>query len=191
MKFLSKFSLALVLLCSIFSFAQDANQEAMMKEWQTYMAPGPEHKMLTDMAGEWEGDITMWMDPSQPPQTMKGATKYESVMDGRYIVGKFSGMMMGMPFNGMDITGFDNALKVFQNVWIDNMGTGMMVLEGKYNKSTNTVTYNGKMVIPNGSKVDVRQVLKIIDKDNSIFEMYVNYGAGETKSMEIKYKRKS
>ena len=87
--------------------------------------------------------------------------------------------------------GYDNALKVFQNVWIDNMGTGMMVLEGKYDKSTNTVTYNGKMVIPNGSKVDVRQVLKIIDKDNSIFEMYVNYGAGETKSMEIKYKRKS
>jgi len=191
MKFLSKFSLALVLLCSIFSFAQDANQEAMMKEWQTYMAPGPEHKMLTDMVGEWEGDITMWMDPSQPPQTMKGATKYESVMDGRYIVGKFSGMMMGMPFNGMDITGFDNALKVFQNVWIDNMGTGMMSTEGKYDKSTNTVIYKGKMVTPNGSKVDVRQVLKIIDKDNSTFEMFVDYGAGETKSMEIKYKRKS
>jgi hypothetical protein len=190
MKSLFKCSSLLVLLFSFISIAQDANQEAMMKEWQSYMTPGPEHKMLTDLVGEWEGDITMWMDPSQPPQTMKGTTKYESVMDGRYIVGKFSGMMMGMPFSGMDITGYDNALKVFQNVWIDNMGTGMMVLEGKYDKSTNTVTYNGKMVTPNGSKVDVRQVVKNIDKDHSTFEMYVNMGGGETKSMEIKYTRK-
>ena len=162
-----------------------------MKQWQSYMTPGPEHEMLTNMVGEWEGDITMWMDPSQPPQNMKGTTKYESIMDGRYIVGKFSGTMMGMPFSGMDITGYDNALKVYMNVWIDNMGTGMMTTEGKFDKSTNTVTYKGKMVIPTGSKVDVRQVLKIIDKDNSTFEMYVDYGGGETKSMEIKYKRKS
>lgn len=191
MKLVLRFSLVLFVLFSFSSFAQEVNQEEMMKQWEAYMTPGPEHQALMDMVGEWEGDITMWMDPSQPPQTMKGTTKYESIMGGRYLVGKFSGMMMGMPFSGMDITGYDNALKVYLNVWVDNMGTGMMTMEGKYDKATNTVTYKGKMVIPNGSKVDVRQVLKIIDKDNSIFEMYVDYGGGETKSMEIKYKRKS
>lgn len=181
----------LMLLFSITSFAQDVNQEEMMKQWQTYMTPGPEHEMLMHMVGEWEGDITMWMDPSQPPQNMKGTTKYESVMDGRYIVGKFSGFMMGMPFSGMDLTGYDNALKVFQNVWIDNMGTGMMMTEGTFDKNTNTITYKGKMVTPSGSKVDVKNVVTIIDKDNSVFEMFTDMGAGEMKTMEIKYKRKS
>lgn len=190
MKLLFRLSLVLVLFLSYNTFSQEIDQDAMMKEWQAYMTPGPEHEMLTNMVGEWEGDITMWMDPSQPPQTMKGTTTYESMMDGRYIVGHFSGMMMGMPFNGMDLTGFDNALKVFQNVWIDNMGTGILVTEGKYDKSTNLITYNGQMVTPNGSKAKVRNVIKIIDKDHSTFEMFVDYGAGETKSMEIKYSRK-
>ena len=190
MKLLFRLSLVLVLFLSYNTFSQEIDQDAMMKEWQAYMTPGLEHEMLTNMVGEWEGDITMWMDPSQPPQTMKGTTTYESMMDGRYIVGHFSGMMMGMPFNGMDLTGFDNALKVFQNVWIDNMGTGILVTEGKYDKSTNSITYNGQMVTPNGGKVNVRNEIKIIDKDHSTFEMFVNYGAGETKSMEIKYSRK-
>jgi hypothetical protein len=112
-------------------------------------------------------------------------------MDGRYVVGHYSGMMMGMPFNGMDITGYDNALKAFQNVWIDNMGTGMMITEGFIDKDANTITYKGKMVMPDGSKADVKNVVTILDKDHSTFEMFVDMGSGETKSMEIKYKRKS
>lgn len=179
--------LFVVLVCSNFIVAQD--QEAMMKQWESYMTPGPEHKMLADMVGEWEGDITIWMDPSQPPQTMKGKTVYESVMGGRYIVGHYSGNMMGMPFNGMDITGFDNALKVYQNIWIDNIGTGMMMTEGSFDSKSNSIIYKGKMVEPSGNKVNVRSVAKVIDKDHSIFEMFVDTGSGESKSMEIKYTR--
>jgi hypothetical protein len=191
MKSLFRFSLILVSLSSFLAIAQDVNQEEMIKQWQSYLTPGPEHNMLMNMLGEWEGDITMWMDPSQPPQKTTGTTKYESLMDGRYVVGHYSGMMMGMPFNGMDITGYDNALKAFQNVWIDNMGTGMMITEGFIDKDANTITYKGKMVMPDGSKADVKNVVTIIDKDHSTFEMFVDMGSCETKSMEIKYKRKS
>lgn len=190
MKLVLRFSLVLFLLFSVSSFAQEVNQEEMMKQWQTYMTPGPEHQMLAEMVGEWEGDITMWMDPSQPPQTMKGTTKYESVLGGRYIIGHYSGEMMGMPFNGMDLTGFDNALKVYQNIWIDNMGTGMMITEGTFDKTTNTITYKGKMVTPTGAKVDVKNVITIKDKDHSTFEMFTDMGTSEMKTMEIKYKRK-
>jgi len=190
MKLFFRFSFVLVVLFSFTSFAQDSSQDEMMKQWQTYMTPGPEHKMLAEMVGEWEGEISMWMDPSQPPQTMMGTTKYESVLGGRYIVGHYSGEMMGMPFNGMDLTGFDNALKVYQNVWIDNMGTGMMILDGTFDNNTNTVIYLGKMVTPGGEKVDVKTTLHIIDKDHSTFEMFTNSGNGEIKTMEIKYKRK-
>ena len=190
MKSLFKFSSVLVLLSSYVIIEQDASQEEVMTEWQTNMTPGSEHKILSSLVGDWDGDITVWLNHTKP-DNMKGTTKYESIMDGRYIVGKYSGFMMGMPFSGMDISGFDNALKVFQNIWIDNMGTGIMHLEGTYDKNTNSIVYKGNMVIPNGSKVDVRQVLTLIDKDHSTFEMFVDMGTGETKSMEIKYTRKS
>ena len=188
-------SLRLVLLFGIvvFSFsglAQENDQKAIMETWQKYMTPGPEHKMLGEMVGEWEGDIKMWMDPSQPPQSYKGTVTYESIFDGRYIVGKYSGIMMGMPFNGMDITGFDNAKKMFFNVWIDNMGTGIMNLEGTYDKDSKTYSYTGQMTDPMGNNVKVREVITVIDKDHSKFEMYSDMGKGETKSMEINYTRK-
>jgi hypothetical protein len=35
-----------------------------------------------------------------------------------------------MPFEGISTLGYDNAKKTFFSTWIDNMGTGMMVMEG-------------------------------------------------------------
>lgn len=172
------------------SFTQDMSQEDMMKVWQEFMTPGNEHKMLEEMIGEWDGDITMWMDPSQPAQKYKGTATYTSIMGGRYIQGKYGGEMMGMPFEGMDINGYDKAKKMFFTFWIDNMGTGSMYLEGKYNPENKTIDFDGETVDPMGNKMKVREVVKMIDKDHSTFEMYMDQGQGEMKSMEIKYTRK-
>lgn len=173
---------------SLTVFAQD--QDAMMKEWQMAMTPGAEHKMLSNVVGEWEGDISMWMDPTQPPQISKGTVKYESIFDGRYIIGKFSGKMMDMPFSGMELSGYDNIKKVYFSNWIDNMGTGILYVEGTYDKNSNTFNYTGETVDPSGNKMKVREVVTVIDKDHSKFEMYMDMGKGEMKSMEISYTRK-
>lgn len=189
MKYISQCAFILFsILFSLTVFAQD--QEAMMEEWQKAMTPGPEHKMLSNMVGEWNGDISMWMEPGQPPQTSKGTVKYESIFDGRYIVGNFTGNMMGMPFSGMEISGYDNVKKVFFSSWYDNMGTGVMYVEGTFDKATNTGHYTGETLDPMGNKMKVREVVTIIDKDHSKFEMYMDAGTGEMKSMEISYTRK-
>ena len=191
MKLISKLtSIIIIGLISIPVFAQEMDQNAMMEAWQKSMTPGPEHKMLADMVGQWDADISMWMDPSQPPETTKGTAEYESIFDGRYIVGKYSGITMGMAFSGMDITGYDNIKKVYFSSWIDNMGTGIMYLEGTFDKDSNTYNYSGETVDPMGNKMKVREVITAIDKDHSKFEMFMDMGAGETKSMEINYSRK-
>ena len=46
-----------------------------------------------------------------------------------------------MPFEGMGIVGYDNLLKKFVSVWIDNMGTGLMPGTGTYDAATKTYTY--------------------------------------------------
>lgn len=145
---------------SLTVFAQD--QDAMMKEWQMAMTPGAEHKMLSNVVGEWEGDISMWMDPTQPPQISKGTVKYESIFDGRYIIGKFSGKMMDMPFSGMELSGYDNIKKVYFSNWIDNMGTGILYVEGTYDKNSNTFNYTGETVDPSGNKMKVSVYLGLI-----------------------------
>lgn len=190
MNYYKLLSLLFVFSFSFSLFSQEMDQDAMMKAWQESMTPGVQHEMLGNMVGEWEGDITMWMDPNVPPQTSKGTVTYESIFDGRYIIGKYEGNAWGMPMNGMDVNGYDNIKKVFFTFWIDNMGTGAMYVEGNYDEETRTINFNGEMPDPMGNMVKIRQVVTLIDNDHSMFEMFMDSGSGEMKSMEIKYTRK-
>jgi len=189
------FALLFVFLLAISTnvlLAQEEGEEmdpAMMKAWQESMTPGPMHEMLASRVGTWKAEVTMWMDPSQPPTTSEATTVCESMLGGRYFKSTHSGMMMGMPFEGFEISGYDNVKKKFFNVWIDNMGTGMMVSEGTYDEATKTLTYTGQMTEPMGTEMNVREVVKHTDNDHSTFEMYVDMGGKEVKNMEIKYTR--
>jgi hypothetical protein len=84
-----------------------------MKAMMDYATPGEPHKMLAKSNGTWNGEVTMWMAPDAPPSTSKATMVNKMVMDGRYQVSETKGNMMGMPFNGMSTTGYDNVKKVF------------------------------------------------------------------------------
>lgn len=161
----------------------------MMKAWQESMTPGPMHELLARSVGEWKAEVTMWMDPNQPPTTSEATTVCESILGGRYFKSTHTGIMMGMPFEGYEISGYDNVKKKFFNVWLDNMGTGIMLSEGLYDEASKTFTYSGTMTEPMGNDLMVREVIKVIDNDNTIFEMYMDEGGKEMKTMEIKYTR--
>jgi hypothetical protein len=180
-----------VLLFTNISFAQDQNQEEAQKIWMEYMTPGRAHELLASHAGEWKSVTTYWMDPSAPPQTMEGTTKNEMIMGGRYLKSTHSGEMMGMPFEGMSLEGYDNAKKEFTSVWIDNFGTGTSISTGKYDKETNSIIYKGTVYEPmQGKDVTIKQVVKYIDKDHHTIEMYTVDGEQETKTMQIAFTRK-
>ncbi|MFN2457078.1 MAG: DUF1579 domain-containing protein [Chitinophagaceae bacterium] len=165
----------------------------MMRNWQAYMTPSEPHKMMASWDGTWVGDMTMWMAPGAPPTKSTTTSVNKMVMGGRYQQSTHTGDFMGSPFNGMSTMAYDNIKKVFISTWIDNMGTGVMVMEGPWDSTSKTITLKGKMVDPGvGKEIDVRETFRVIDNNNTVMEMY---GAGpdgkEMKTMEIKYKRKN
>ena len=164
----------------------------MMKNWQEYMTPGDMHKMLASYDGKWSGEITMWMDPSKPPTKNTCTSENKMIMGGHYQLSTNKGNFNGMPFEGISTLGYDNAKKVFVNTWIDNMGSGIMYLEGPWDAATKTITLKGKCVDPmTGKDIEVRQTMKMIDDKNQLIEMYMIPANGkEYKSMEIKYTKK-
>src|SRR5688572_5959576 len=164
----------------------------MMKNWQAYMTPGKEHEMMAKTNGTWNSEVTWWEYPGAPAQTSTGTTTNKMIMDGRYQVSTHQGNMMGMPFEGNATLAFDNFRKVYISTWIDNMGTGMMVSEGKWDDASNSITMSGKMVDPSiGKEVIEKQVFRIIDDNTHVMEMYKPGPDGkEYKCMEIKYTRK-
>ena len=195
MKRLSLFTLLIVFCCSTFLvFAQDKKEEqaAAQQKWKEYMTPSTNHKMMAKSVGEWTTKMQMWETPDAKPMESEGTCKSEMILGGRYMQSKYSGMVMGMPFEGISTDGYDNGKKVYFNTWVDNMGTGIMHAEGKMDDATKMVVYNGTMYDPMQNKdLTYRQTMQMVDDNHMVMEMYNTTKDGkEYKSMHVEYVKK-
>ena len=174
------------------------NEAEMMKQMMELAKLNDNHKLLADLAGSWSTSVKM-MEPGKEPTVSKGSVTYKSIMNGRYFVGDHTGSMK-MPgadgkmkdftFKGMSTDGYDNVKQKFTSSWMDNMGTGIMTMDGTYDPATKTFTYSGEMEMVPGMKTPVRSVVKVTDKNHRTFEWYENRGGQEMKTLEIDYTRK-
>ncbi len=188
-KILGLLAAVLICCCCLNGWSQqDANTKAMM----AYMTPGTVQQMLAKATGTWTAAVNFWMAPNTQPMSSVMETSYEMILGGRYLQGKNTGKMMGMPFEGIGVTGYDNAKKVFVSSWIDNMGTGMLYMEGAWDDASKSISFKGTMVDPvSGKDVPFRQVQQFKDDNNQTLVMYnADAGGKEFKSMEIVYTRK-
>jgi hypothetical protein len=168
----------------------------LMKEFEECMKaaqPGPEHAHLQEMVGTWEGKNKMWMAPGTEPMETTSTARFASTLGGRYIHGEFKGPMPGMgEFEGAALYGYDNAAKQFQVVWVDNMGTGMMVGTGALSADKKVMTWTMKWNHPSRGLITFREVDTMISPDEMKLEMYGPHTDGkEFKMMEIVSKRVS
>jgi hypothetical protein len=179
----------LALLCLTYSFSATA-QDAAQKAWEEYMTPGDMHKMLATGDGDWKYEMTMWMAPGADPMKSNGTCSNRMILGGRYQETTYKGDFMGMPFEGISVTGYDNTKKAFHSSWIDNMGTGIMHSEGKLDPASNAIVLTGKSMDPTtGKETTTKTSMKMIDKDNHLMEMFMVDNGQETKTMELKLSR--
>jgi len=185
--------LAMSLAVSTQLIAQEPGREMSEKEksWMAYMTPGPIHEMIARYNGEWNAEITMWMEDGAEPSKSTGSATNYMIMGGRYQESVYKGTFNEMPFEGKGIWGYDNAKKKFVSTWIDNFGTGVMYMEGTWDDASKTAHLSGQCIDPEtGKEMSVREVFKMVDDNTQIFEMYDTKDGKERKTMEIKYTRK-
>jgi hypothetical protein len=171
--------------------AQSEEEQAeQMQIWMDYMTPGPMHEMLAKSVGDWKTVSKFWMDPAGDPMVVEGTGITEMILGGRYQKMTHHSTMMGMQTEGISTIGYDNATEEFTMTWIDNIGTGTAIASGKYDESTNSIIMKGTMVDPmSKQKMNIKQLLKFLDDDHLLLEMYLDYNGQEFKSMEIEFTR--
>jgi hypothetical protein len=170
-------------------FAQEVGEQSPeMQAWMEYMTPGPMHEMMAKTVGDWNVITKYWMDPAGEPMETEGKATVEMILGGRYMKSTHTGTMMGMPFEGISLQGYDNATGEFTSIWIDNMGTGFSISKGNYDEVTNSINFEGSMLDPiTKEDMSFRQVVKTIDDNHFMFEMFMNYKGQEFKSMVVDY----
>ena len=165
---------------------------AQEQAWMELGKPGPEHVEMAKCAGTWETTMKAFRDPAAPPLESKGTATFRTIMDGRYLVQDFTGMMPGFgPFTGMGIEGYDNASKKYWSVWLDSWSTGAMMSWGSKGADATKLEMSGECNGPGGQKITMRHVVTQVDADTMHFEMFSPGPDGkECRCMEIVYKRK-
>ena len=172
---------------------QEANMDmqAMMDVYKKLGTPGAPHKMLASMVGSWKTKVKSWCDPSTGPMESTGTSEQKMLLGGRFLQQEFTGEMMGSPFNGIGVTGYDNHTKKYVSTWMDSMGTALLVFEGTASADGRTITQESRYDDPIKGPVKWRSVTKFVDGNTLVFEMYGSDKSGkEEKMMEITYSRK-
>lgn len=169
---------------------QPLDEKAMMELWKQAATPGEPHKLFATLAGSWTTATKEWMEPGKPPMESTGTAEMKMLLDGRFLYQEYNGQMMGQPFTGIGIDGYDNIRKKYVTAWMDSMGTGIFIMEGTASQDGKTITLKGSHPEPGGGHMSHRAIWKLIDANHQTFDMYgAHHGRKEMKMMEITYQR--
>jgi hypothetical protein len=169
------------------------DSQAAMETYKKLAMPGEQHQVLASLAGSWTTRTKSWMEPGKPPTESTGSCEEKMLVDGRFLQQECTGEMMGHPFTGVGLTGYDNYTKKYTSTWMDSMGTGIFVMEGTGSSDGKTVKLAGSHKDPIEGLMKHHAVWKIVDANTQVFELW---GTGkhsngkDMKMMEITYNRK-
>jgi len=168
-----------------------ANKEDVLKKMEAAARPGPAHQALNDLVGDWKAEVKCWQEPGGTPEVTQGTANIRWTLNNHFLEEDFRGQMMGKPFSGRTLMGYDNTKQTFSTVWVSDTQTSMFVSEGKGDSGNKVITLEGKSscAATGRKEVPMKSVLRMIDRNKHVFEMY-DSSQGSAKMMEITYTRK-
>jgi hypothetical protein len=167
--------------------AGNPQMDEQMKQMMALATPGEHHQALNKMAGDWNTTMTSYMDPAAGPTVSTGTAHCEWILGGRYMQSKHTATFGGMPFEGLGLDGYDNAKKEYFTLWLDNMGTGFMMLTGQASADGKSISFAGMCNDPSqGKDVPIREEVRWTSETSYVFEMYMTMTDAQGKSAEMK-----
>jgi hypothetical protein len=167
-------------------------QKAEMEAYMKAGTPAAPHQALAASVGIYDLKIKSWHAPGAPAMEDTGTATRSMALGGRVLVEQVNASMMGMPFMGHGMMGFDNVSGKYWSTWNDSMSTGLMVTEGTCDSSAQACAFTGSWNDPiKKGPVKARMTTRWPSPTTQIFEMYGPGKDGqEMKMMEITYTKK-
>lgn len=171
--------------------ADDAKAPASPAALLTALAeagkPGPEHKKLEPLVGNWNFTLKMWTDPSQPPAELKGTIERKWVLGGRFVQESVNGQCAttGKTFEGLGLVGYHPGEKKFTLTHACGLcgtaSTSLATCDASGRKFTCTTEECCPL---SGQKVSGRDEIVIESNDKVVTNIYKTIDGKEAKVME-------
>lgn len=170
--------------------AKAMSEAEMMAQWQAAMSPSAGHARLMPMVGTWRAKTTFTMAPGAPEQVHGGTSVHRMVLGGRYLEQIYKGMAMGMPFEGIGYTGYDNVQKRYVGTWMDTMGTGLMNSVSVGKPTDERIDCVAEAIEPSGEKRTFETIVRIQNHGRHSYEMWTTGPTGKKhRTMIVEYER--
>jgi hypothetical protein len=167
------------------------DMQAMMEAYTKAGTPGAPHKLLASLEGSWTTKTKSWMEPGKPPVEETGTCEQKIILGGRFLQQVYAGDMMGQPYTGISIMGYNNYTKKYESTWTDSMSTGIFFFKGTASPDGKTITQECSYDDPVRGPMASRTVTRIKDDNTVEFEMFmIPKGGKEEKVMEMTVTRK-
>ncbi len=167
------------------------DMQEIMEIYRKVGTPGEPHKLLAKLEGSWTTRSRSWAEPGTPPRESTGTVERKLILDGHYLQEEYRGDMMGIPFTGISLMGYNNHTKMYESTWCDSMSTGIFKFEGTASRDGKTITQECRFDDPVRGPAVWRTVTRIKDDNTMEFEMFLTpRGKKEEKMMEVSYSRK-
>ena len=174
MKFTSKLIVcAVALVCSFSSLSRA----------QEMVSPGPEHKFLAELAGEFNVKMAV------PGAEWAGKCTYKMAHGGLWLASELDAKMPEGPFTGQGLDTYNPMTKKYVGIWVDSMSVSPIMLEGERSADGKTLTMTGKGPGMDGKPTDIKTVTEYNSKDKHTFKMWMGELSGDP-MMTAVYERK-
>ncbi len=163
--------------------------EQMMELMKKWSVTDEHHKELAWYVGTWDTEARCM---GAAPE--KGTAEFKWIMEGRWLSENAQGTLMGMPFQGYGVSGFDRFKKKWVTTWVSNMDTAMLRFEGVVVDPTGKVRVlwcNLDEYLTGEHDKPAKGVYRKIDEDKFVYELWdMAMGPEGGKVIEITYKRR-
>lgn len=137
--------------------------------------------------GTWDADFSMEM-PGAPAMTAGCKETVVPICGGQWTWSNFTGEVMGAPFEGHALTGYDSKADKVVSIWLDSMNGAFMRTDGTYDAAKQTFALRGTCYDEQGKRSPVASTAIAAGKDARRFRMVFGEGEGQS-VMTIAYRR--
>ncbi|WP_316829722.1 DUF1579 domain-containing protein [Pedobacter aquatilis] len=150
------------------------------------------HKMLSGLAGEWNGITKTWFEQDVLADESSVSGKISEILGNRFISYDYNGSLNEKPLTGKMIIGFDIPYQKFTSSWIDSFHMGTQIMLSSGDRTDKGFSILGTYGNPEyGDQLwGWRTVLEVLSADEIMITAYnVTPEGEETKATETVLKR--
>lgn len=137
----------------------------------------PMHRELGGaLVGRWNATVKTTA-PGAPPSEVSGTEINSAVCDGLWVWSDFTSTMLGQPFEGHALTGYDPASGEVVSYWIDSSTAALSPRTGTFDSKTRTLTATGTAYDSRGRPLPLRETA--VWKDTQARSQRLQLGSGE------------